>query len=147
MSGDATVMSSPRNGRSEVSPAKLNLLGLALTSLVAATPSDAQPCRVLVEYDERFFYSTEEIDLSFSLLDDGWTIAYRPEIVVEHRPDAAGRTVQPKVPGLRLRNRVLLVRRHLPISIARHSPCRLDVENVPRGTTRAWSSALVGHRT
>jgi GT2 family glycosyltransferase len=69
-------------------------------------------------YDERFFYSTEEIDLSFRLLGDGWTIAYQPEIVVEHRPASSGRTVQPKVPGLRLRNRVLLVRRHLPVPVA-----------------------------
>lgn len=69
-------------------------------------------------YDERFFYSTEEVDLSFALLRDGWRLEYRPELVVEHRPSARGRAVRPEVPAMRARNRITLVRRHLPAPLA-----------------------------
>jgi glycosyltransferase involved in cell wall biosynthesis/GT2 family glycosyltransferase len=69
-------------------------------------------------YDESFFYSTEEIDLAFTLAGLGFTIEYTPDVVVEHRPAAAGRVANPAVPGLRLRNRIVLARRHLPRPIA-----------------------------
>jgi hypothetical protein len=39
-------------------------------------------------------------------------------VVVEHRPSAAGRVANPEVPGLRLRNRIVLARRHLPAPVA-----------------------------
>jgi GT2 family glycosyltransferase len=69
-------------------------------------------------YDESFFYSTEEIDLAFTLAQRGFTIEYSPAVVVEHRPAAAGRVANPAVPGLRLRNRIVFARRHLPLPIA-----------------------------
>jgi len=69
-------------------------------------------------YDESFFYSTEEIDLAFTLAQHGFAIEYSPAVVVEHRPAAAGRVANPAVPGLRLRNRIVFARRHLPRPVA-----------------------------
>jgi glycosyltransferase involved in cell wall biosynthesis/GT2 family glycosyltransferase len=69
-------------------------------------------------YDESFFYSTEEIDLAFTLAAAGSTIEYTPAVVVEHRPATAGRVANPAVPALRLRNRIMLARRHLPFPVA-----------------------------
>lgn len=70
-------------------------------------------------YDDRFFYSTEEVDLSFRLLRDGWRLRYDPGIEVEHRPSTKGRgRTGSAVPGWRLRNRLLLVRAHLPVAVA-----------------------------
>jgi glycosyltransferase involved in cell wall biosynthesis/GT2 family glycosyltransferase len=69
-------------------------------------------------YDESFFYSTEEVDLAFTLARHGFAIEYSPDVVVEHRPAAAGRVANPAVPGLRLRNRIVFARRHLPRPIA-----------------------------
>ncbi|MGI8807849.1 MAG: glycosyltransferase family 2 protein [Acidimicrobiales bacterium] len=69
-------------------------------------------------YDDRFFYSTEEVDLSFRLLRDGWRLEYDPSIEVEHRPSHRGRDGSFSVPGWRLRNRLLLVRAHLPMPVA-----------------------------
>ncbi|HEY5012542.1 MAG TPA: glycosyltransferase family 2 protein, partial [Acidimicrobiia bacterium] len=69
-------------------------------------------------YDESFFYSTEEIDLAFTLTRLGYSIAYAPDVIVEHRPAAAGRIADPALPALRLRNRIALARRHLPAPIA-----------------------------
>lgn len=65
-------------------------------------------------YDEAFFYSTEEVDLAFTLLRLGWHLYFEPAIVIEHRPSGRGRSVAPRVPALRLQNRIVLVRRHLP---------------------------------
>jgi len=70
-------------------------------------------------YDDRFFYSTEEVDLSFRLLGDGWQLRYEPSIEVEHRPSTRGRSrTGSAVPGWRLRNRLLLARAHLPLAVA-----------------------------
>jgi GT2 family glycosyltransferase len=69
-------------------------------------------------FDERFGYSTEEIDLAFGLIRDGWELAYAPSVRVEHRPSSRGRAPSSDVPALRLRNRILLARRHLPIFVA-----------------------------
>ena len=69
-------------------------------------------------YDASFFYSTEEVDLGFRLLEDGWHMRYEPSLVVEHRPSMHGRGVMPRVPALRLRNRIILARRHLPLPVA-----------------------------
>jgi glycosyltransferase involved in cell wall biosynthesis/GT2 family glycosyltransferase len=69
-------------------------------------------------YDESFFYSTEEIDLAFTLSRLGCEIAYTPAVVVEHRPAETGRVPSPEVPALRLRNRIALARRHLPLPVA-----------------------------
>lgn len=69
-------------------------------------------------YDEGLFYSTEEIDLSMSMQRLGWELHYRPDLIVEHRPSTLGRAIAPQVPAMRLRNRVIYVRRHLPIPVA-----------------------------
>lgn len=70
-------------------------------------------------YDDRFFYSTEEVELSFRLLRDGWLLRYDPTIEVEHRPSPKGRgRTGTAVPGWRLRNRLLMVRAHLPAAVA-----------------------------
>jgi GT2 family glycosyltransferase len=69
-------------------------------------------------YDESFFYSTEEVDLAFVLTRLGYSISYTPEIVVEHRPASTGRIADPALPALRLRNRIVLARRHLPMPVA-----------------------------
>jgi GT2 family glycosyltransferase len=69
-------------------------------------------------YDEAFFYSTEEIDLAFAMTQLGYSIAYTPDVAVEHRPSPAGRVPNPSLPALRFRNRIVLARRHLPMPIA-----------------------------
>jgi len=69
-------------------------------------------------YDDRFFYSTEEIDLSFRLLRNGWRLRYEPAIEIEHRPSPRGRNASSSVPGWRMRNRLLMVRAHLPAPLA-----------------------------
>lgn len=94
-------------------------------------------------YDDRFFYSTEEVDLSFRLLRDGWRLRYEPAIEIEHRPSARGRgRTSSAVPGWRLRNRLLLVRSHLPVAIAvPHAAgwaVRTGVEAFRAGSMRTW---------
>lgn len=69
-------------------------------------------------YDEGFFYSTEEVDLSFKLMHARWRLVYDPAITIEHRPSSQGRSVAPRVPALRLRNRLVLARRYLPWPVA-----------------------------
>jgi GT2 family glycosyltransferase len=68
-------------------------------------------------FDERYFYSTEEVDLAFGLAKRGWRLRYEPDIVAEHRPSRRGREVEPHVPMMRARNRIVLVRRHLPAAL------------------------------
>lgn len=93
-------------------------------------------------YDGRFFYSTEEVDLSLRLLRDGWHLRYEPAIEVEHRPSARGRKASPKVPGWRLRNRLLLVRAHLPLVVAvPHAVIwfgRTGIEAIREGALAEW---------
>jgi GT2 family glycosyltransferase len=69
-------------------------------------------------FDERFRYSTEEIDLAMTLLRRGYDLLYEPAIIVEHRPSPRGRAPDASIPALRLRNRLLFVRRHLPVLVA-----------------------------
>ncbi len=52
------------------------------------------------------------------LIGRGWRLIYDPGLVVEHRPSLRGRSVAPRIPALRLCNRLIMVRRHLPIPIA-----------------------------
>jgi GT2 family glycosyltransferase len=94
-------------------------------------------------YDDRFFYSTEEVDLSFRLLRDGWRLRYDPALEVEHRPSPKGRgRTGSAVPGWRLRNRFLLVRAHLPVAIAvPHAGVwvvRTGVEAVRARSVKQW---------
>ena len=69
-------------------------------------------------FDERYVYSTEELDLAFALQHDDGLIIYEPRVSVVHAPSARGRAPRPTIPALRLRNRLLLVRRHLPWPVA-----------------------------
>lgn len=69
-------------------------------------------------YDERLFYATQELDLSFKLLGRGGEILYDPAIEVEHRPSARGRTPPSHLPGMLLHDRLLVVRAHLPCLVA-----------------------------
>lgn len=94
-------------------------------------------------YDDRFFYSTEEVDLSYRLLRDGWRLRYDPALEVEHRPSPRGRArTGSAVPGWRLRNRLLLVRAHLPVAVAvPHAvvwTARTGVEAVRARALRRW---------
>lgn len=123
-------------------------------------PTSARPCAYFVGcayaarrsavtevggYDEGFFYSTEEIDLSLRLLAAGWRLFYDPNLTVEHRPSSRGRSVAPRVPALRLRNRIVLARRHLPVpAAALHLGAwggRTLREAIANKGLRAWLSA------
>ncbi len=64
-------------------------------------------------YDDRYFYSTEEMDLGLKLIKAGWRLQYVPEAHIEHRPSAHGREISPAVPAFVARNRVLYARQHL----------------------------------
>ncbi|MCA1692065.1 MAG: glycosyltransferase family 2 protein [Actinobacteria bacterium] len=96
-------------------------------------------------YDEGLFYSTEEVDLGYRLMQEGWRLLYDPKIVVEHRPSSRGRAVAPRVSALRLRNRLLIVRRYLPAPIAVvHAAIwgiRTFGEARTAGGLRAWGGA------
>ena len=66
-------------------------------------------------YDESFFYSMEEQDLSWRLWGAGWEVHYRPDIVVRHP-----RTDPSRHENALLRtwqNRVTAARRSLPLPI------------------------------
>lgn len=45
-------------------------------------------------FDERFFLYYEEVDLCRRLKDKGWTVAYRPELVVTHFGGESSKTVK-----------------------------------------------------
>lgn len=93
-------------------------------------------------YDDRFFYSTEEVDLAFRLIRDGWRLRYDPTVEVEHRPSPRGRGASSAVPGWRLRNRVLLARAHLPAPLAALHvavwAAKTAVEALRAGSTNDW---------
>ncbi|MEM1335319.1 MAG: glycosyltransferase [Actinomycetota bacterium] len=62
------------------------------------------------------FYGHEEVELSWRLVDRGWSIAYAPEVVVEHPHTPVGRHERGWM--LTGRNRVLVARRSLPWPVA-----------------------------
>jgi hypothetical protein len=101
-------------------------------------------------FDDRYLYSTEELDLAFALARAGGSFFYEPAVVVEHRPSARGRSLNPEVPALRLRNRLLLVRRYLPVPVAVvHGgtwAARTFVEAARAGRIRPWLRAWRGLR-
>lgn len=63
-------------------------------------------------YWEDIRYPHEQLDLSWRLLDRGWTIRYEPKIVVEHPHSEVGRHAEGWYQTGR--NRVLVARRNLP---------------------------------
>lgn len=97
-------------------------------------------------YDKSFFYSTEELDLSFRLLASGWRLRYDPRFTVEHRPSASGRAVAPRVPALRARNRIILARVHLPLLVGvLHVSIwlvRTSLEAVRARAVRSWMEGV-----
>lgn len=75
-----------------------------------------------------FWYGHEGIDLAFRLLDAGWSLRYRPDVVVHHPATSAARhTVFYR---MNARNRVWVARRNLPAPLV---PVYLGV----------WSAATV----
>ncbi|MGL4174821.1 MAG: glycosyltransferase family 2 protein [Dermatophilaceae bacterium] len=63
-----------------------------------------------------FWYGHEGIDLAFRLLDDGWRLRYRPDVVVHHPATAAQRHAV--YYRLNARNRIWVARRNLPLPVA-----------------------------
>lgn len=93
-------------------------------------------------YDDRYFYSTEEMDLGLELTKAGWTLRYVPEAWIEHRPSPHGRTIAPEVPAFEFRNRVLYSRSHLKAPVAVLHSALWALRTLPRavsgGGLRAW---------
>jgi GT2 family glycosyltransferase len=69
-------------------------------------------------FDESYFYSTEEADLSLTLVREGWHLEYDPDWHVEHRPSDRGRGRAAAIPALRMRNRIMMARKLLPGPVA-----------------------------
>ena len=96
-------------------------------------------------FDDRYSYSTEELDLAFAIARRGGEMVFDPEIIVEHRPSPRGRAPAPQIPALRLRNRLLLVRTHLPYPVAAiHAGVwsgRTLLEARRAGDVRPWRQA------
>jgi GT2 family glycosyltransferase len=65
-------------------------------------------------YDDRLFYATQELDLSFKLMKAGHELVYDPAIEVEHRPSERGRAPRTNLPAMLLHDRLLVLRAHLP---------------------------------
>lgn len=84
--------------------------------LGGASAVRADAFRAVGGLPDDFFYALEETDLGWRLLDDGWSLRYDADLVVQHpwtvieRHDFAER--------LTARNRVLLARRRLPWLLA-----------------------------
>jgi len=63
-------------------------------------------------YPERYFYSTEEKDLSYRMLEHGYEIWYTPDVTVYHKVTPAGRNYNRD--RLELRNHIWFSMRLLP---------------------------------
>lgn len=98
-------------------------------------------------YPERYFYSTEEKDLSYRLIDRGYRIWYTPDIQVHHKESPKGRNYYRGYHELR--NHIWFGMRHLPVGKAigysivwiaytsvRAFPRQLGA--VPRALSEAW---------
>lgn len=67
-------------------------------------------------YHPDFFYSHEEIDLAWRLLDGDWTIFFDPSLVIEHPATDPDRNTQHV--WFAARNRMWLARSRLPLPLA-----------------------------
>jgi len=67
-------------------------------------------------YADNFWYGHEETDLAWRVLDAGYRIAYRPDLVVSHPMTKPSR--HHKYLWFSARNRIWLARKHLPIAMA-----------------------------
>jgi GT2 family glycosyltransferase len=61
-----------------------------------------------------FFYGLEEIELSYRIIDAGWTILYTPKIVAEELEHPAGRRPKREVQTDRLANKYIISYLHMP---------------------------------
>lgn len=73
----------------------------------------AEAYRAAGGYPDNFWYAHEETDLAWRLLDRGYRIAYRPDLVLSHPLTKPSR--HNKHLWYSARNRVFLARRHLPL--------------------------------
>lgn len=67
-------------------------------------------------YPHNFWYAHEETDLAWRVLDAGYRIAYRPDLVLSHPETKPSR--HDKHLWYSARNRIWLARRHLPLPLA-----------------------------
>ncbi|MBL1101615.1 glycosyltransferase family 2 protein [Streptomyces coffeae] len=66
-------------------------------------------------WPDAFFFTHEETDLAWRALDDGWTVRYSPELLLQHpKTSPARHAVYYRMTA---RNRVWLARRHLPLPL------------------------------
>jgi len=61
-----------------------------------------------------FFYGLEEIELSYRLIEQGWTILYDPSIACEELEHPAGRRPKRQVQADRLTNKFIISFLHMP---------------------------------
>jgi len=92
-------------------------------------------------FPEDYFYSGEELDLSFRMIEAGFKIIYFPKVVVYHNVSPKGRPVWQRSYYL-TRNRIWLALKYLPTHYAiLHSTCWLAFmfyESMLRGFLRYY---------
>jgi GT2 family glycosyltransferase len=93
-----------------------DVAGPVATFLGGASAMRRQAYEAAGGYWSDLFYSHEELDLAWRLHDAGFTVVYRPEIVVSHPRTPISR--HPQGWFLTGRNRVRIARRNLPAIIA-----------------------------
>ncbi len=92
---------------------------------------------------DAFFYAHEETSLAWRLIDQGWRIRYRGDLVVEHPGAPPSRHVD--YHRLTARNRFLLGHLHLPLVVAATYVGNWTVLALLRAP-RAWRATLGGLR-
>lgn len=65
-------------------------------------------------YPEDFFYGMEEYDLSYRIIDAGYTLAYDSSVKVLHKESPAGRITNKEKLGMMWYNKCVVARRYLP---------------------------------
>lgn len=65
-------------------------------------------------YPEDFFYGMEEYDLSYRIIDAGYTLAYDNSVKVLHKESPAGRVTNKAKLGMMWYNKCVVARRYLP---------------------------------
>lgn len=100
----------PRLGRAGVTRA-----GPAATFLGGASAIRRSAYERAGGYWSELFYAHEELDLSWRLHEEGFTVSYRPDVCVMHPPTAISR--HPAGWYLTGRNRVWIARRNLPLPV------------------------------
>ena len=93
-------------------------------------------------FDPRFFYSMEESDLSWRLLDAGWTIWYSADLKAFHPRTAPSR--HPGYARLTARNRLWMAWRSLPGPLLAGYVATWTAAAVLRGAP--WREVLTGYR-